>query len=707
MKNIVKFITFLSLITVSLSFSVPTFAQEDDKKQALEAQVSQDDVLNMLFSNSYDVFRDLRNDIGVYRDSVLLEPGENYHPSSVAATGIGLMSLTIADKKNWESDALEKAKQTVATMTDQTAGFHADRTSNGFYRHFINMDTGAQEWNSEYSTVDTTIFVVGALFAEKYFNDPELSESVAKLYHSIDFEAAIADIDTGGIYLTMNEDGTGVANSITLPYNEYIIVAWLAYNQNSSNPESKAVKLWQNHYETPENLLKKQFDDLSLLTDHPDHYLSSFTLLFPYYMVNMFSKSSEYNVFIENTYKADKLWSAGTNKTNPYEWGNGAGAAPAEYGYHADSINNNKFIVISPHIISGFLPVNPSGAQDLLDIYTNKKGIYQLQSDNSKEILWRYSIEEPDWKANSIQGIDYSTFLFGLATLDNDLGMSFFQTNNNFFTNVIFDLNGGTGTVPPAQHLAVGDVLQEPTSKPTRSGYTFVGWSPKADGSEAVWDFTASSVPDGDVTLYAQWAENTSIVTFNLNGGTSEISLEQSIAVGSKIQEPTPEPTRMGYTFAGWSSEVDGSTGLWDFVTDVMPDSDLTLYAQWQINTYTVTFDLNGGTSEVPPVQNVVFGANVQEPTSKPTRTGYNFSGWYDENDNIWEFNKMTMPNNDLKLYAHWEKINATEDPSNPKGGNASQTKPIKLPSTGATFDFLSIIGFLMVSGLAIVFYKK
>lgn len=707
MKNIVKFVTVLSLITTSLSFTVPIFAQEDDKNQKLEVQASNDDVLNMLFSNSYAVFSDLRNDKGVYRDSILLEPGENYHPSSVAATGIGLMSLTIADKKKWESDALAKAKQTVLTMIDQTAEFHADRTSNGFYRHFINMETGAQEWNSEYSTVDTAIFLAGALFAEKYFNDSELSESVAKLYQSIDFEAAIADTDTGGIYLTLNEDGTGVSNSITLPYNEYIIVAWLAYNQNSNNPESKAVKLWQNHYETPETLLTKSFDSLSLLTDHPDHYLSSFTLLFPYYMVNMFSKSNEYNVYIENSYKADKLWSAGTTKTNPYEWGNGAGAAPAEYGYHADSINNNKFIVISPHIISGFLPVNPSGAQDLLDLYRNKKGVYPLQSDSTKEILWRYSIEEPEWKANSIQGIDYSTFLFGLATLDNDLGLTFFQNNNNFFTKITFDLNGGTGTIPPAQHLAVGDSLQEPTSKPTRSGYTFIGWSISADGTEPVRDFAADPVPDSDMTLYAQWAVNTPIVTFDLNGGTGAVPPEQNITVGAKIQEPTAEPTRTGYTFTGWSSKVDGSEGIWDFAANRMPNRDVTLYAQWQLNTYIVTFDVNGGTSETPPVQTAVFGSKVQEPTRKPTRNDYNFSGWYDENNNSWDFGKMTMPDNNITLVAHWEKVNAAENASSSKGGNTIATKPTMLPSTGETFSFLSIVGLFMISGYAIVLSKK
>ncbi|MGX7150827.1 InlB B-repeat-containing protein [Enterococcus ureasiticus] len=711
MKNRPKFIAFLFLLVLSLSFAISSFAQNNEKNQNFEMKATKNEQLDRLFRNSYDVFKDLRNDLGVYRDSILLEPGENYHPSSVAATGVGLMSLTIADKKNWEENAVEKARKTVATMTDQTAGFHADRTSNGFYRHFINMETGVQEWNSEYSTIDTAIFLVGAMFAEKYFNDAALSESVAKLYHSIDFEAAIADIDTGGIYLTMNEDGTGGSNSITLPYNEYIIVAWLAYNQNISNPESKAVKFWQNHYATPDKLLNKQFADVSLLTDHPDHYLSSFTLLFPYYMVNMFSESNEYNVYIENGYKADKLWSEGTKKTASYEWGNGPGASPEGYGYHADAINNNELITISPHIIAGFLPVNPSGTQDLLDLYANKKGIYRLQSDSSKEILWRYSVVDPAWKANSIQGIDYSTFIFGLATLDDDIGLTFFQDNNNFFTKVDFDLNGGTGEIPPAQHLTVGDTLQEPTTKPTRPDYTFAGWSRTVDGSAGAWNFSEGMTPTQDLTLYAQWEMDKHTVTFDLNGGTSEVPPIQSVGVGVNIETPTPDPTRLGYTFAGWSTNIAGSEKVWNFSMDVMPDKDLTLYAQWRINTYTVTFDLNGGGSPVPAEQNIAFGSKVMEPTPAPTRSGHTFIGWYDAEDNVWDFRKMSMPDSDIKLYAHWKKLgldNITTDNGNVlKKENIPTTKSNTLPKTGEKVEFVGICGLLLVSSLVVVIYKK
>lgn len=390
---------------------------------------SDEQIVSNLFKNSYNVFEQQRNSIGVYRDSILLGASDtNYHPSSVAATGIGLMTLTIADQMNWENNALEKAKQTIQTMTGAKDSFNVKRNANGYYYHFINMDTGAQEWNSEFSTIDTAIFMSGAIFAKNYFKDAELSQMVDDLYRSIDFEASIANAKTGAIYLTMNEDGRG--EGLTLPYNEYIIVAWLAYNQNIDNQDSKAVQFWNKYYKDSTLLLKKDYEGISLLTDNKDHYLSSFTLLFPYYMVNMFSKSNEYNAYLHNAYEADKLFFKQSGLAKNYEWGSGAGASISGSGYHADSINDNVDMIVSPHIIAGFIPINEDGVSDLIELYKNDKGLYQLPNTN-KEILWRYSLTLDDWSANSIQAIDYSTFIFGLATLGEGLGLSFFQDNND------------------------------------------------------------------------------------------------------------------------------------------------------------------------------------------------------------------------------------------------------------------------------------
>jgi len=87
--------------------------------------------------------------------------------------------------------------------------------------------------------------------------------------------------------------------------------------------------------------------------------------------------------------------------------------------------------VVSPPIIGGFIPVNPTAKNDLMSLYRANKGVYKLPG-TAYDILWRYSVKDPAWTANEVQGIDYSTMLFGLATLTEHCGKDFFTINNNY-----------------------------------------------------------------------------------------------------------------------------------------------------------------------------------------------------------------------------------------------------------------------------------
>ena len=68
----------------------------------------------------------------------------------------------------------------------------------------MDINTGAQAWSSEYSTIDTDILVCGALFCMKYFDNSEIDQYALELWNSINFDAAIANSSTGQIYLSMN-----------------------------------------------------------------------------------------------------------------------------------------------------------------------------------------------------------------------------------------------------------------------------------------------------------------------------------------------------------------------------------------------------------------------------------------------------------------------------------------------------------------------
>ena len=304
------------------------------------------------------------------------------------------------------------------------------------------MDTGAQAWDSEYSTIDTAILISGTLFVENYFDDPVLTVLVYELWHSIDWESAIQNPDTGGIFRELNPDGTGVLSAVTLPFNEYMIVSWLAY-QHALNQdiaiETPAVQLWNNHYADPAQLPTSTYEGTDLLTDAPGLYLSNFIVQFTHYLCNYFNTQTDYQVFFENSRVADKEWWAFLGIAEDYEWGLGAGTTVAPIFYHADRINNNPGNVISPHVMAGFIGSASTEEElvsitdDLSAVLTSGKGVLTLQNGKqSFDVLWRYSLDDPSWSPDDIQGIDYASMLLGLAALPEHLGTLFFTTYNNF-----------------------------------------------------------------------------------------------------------------------------------------------------------------------------------------------------------------------------------------------------------------------------------
>ncbi|MEM6800230.1 MAG: hypothetical protein AAF696_02440, partial [Bacteroidota bacterium] len=289
------------------------------------AQAQINDTITELFHNAYRVYQLQRSNDGMYRDSKLFD-GLDFHPVSIANTGIGLVSLCIADSMDWEFDAKSLALTTLKTLTGHDASFRPDRNATGYFRHFMDINTGFNAWNSEYSTIDTDILVSGALFCKNYFQDDSIDKYVDELWNSIDFNAAIADPALGRIYLEMEANGSGKPNSYTLPYNEYMIVAWLAKNA-SDDTNSPGNRLWNNFYANTNNLPKPGYRGINVLSDNAGAFLSSFTHQFNYYLCHYFAQSTEYMDFYRNAYKADSAWWKDNSGFNEYEWGSGAGSA--------------------------------------------------------------------------------------------------------------------------------------------------------------------------------------------------------------------------------------------------------------------------------------------------------------------------------------------------------------------------------------------
>ncbi|MCF7757665.1 tail fiber protein [Paenibacillus xylanexedens] len=159
------------------------------------------------------------------------------------------------------------------------------------------------------------------------------------------------------------------------------------------------------------------------------------------------------------------------------------------------------------------------------------------------------------------------------------------------------------------------------------------------------------------------------IMTFNSNGGTDV--MEQKVPYGDKAIAP-PDPTKAGHTFAGWFTDSDLSQAF-DFSSTTVTTT-LTLYAKWTVNSYTITFDPNGGTAVAD--HSVNYGQKLSAPAS-PSRSGYTFAGWYADPELKTPFNfAQTEITADLTLYAKWS-VNSTppggSDGNSNGGGSGNQ----------------------------------
>lgn len=139
-------------------------------------------------------------------------------------------------------------------------------------------------------------------------------------------------------------------------------------------------------------------------------------------------------------------------------------------------------------------------------------------------------------------------------------------------------------------------------------------------------------------------------VTFNSNGGNA---VPSQIVKYNETATPPIDPTRTGYVFSGWYSDA-AFTSVYVFGTPVT--SNLTLYAKWTIQNYTVAFDSNGGSAV--PSQTIAYNSTARVPTA-PTKAGYAFDGWYVDLSLTNAYNFSTPVTSNIQLIAKW-KLPAT-----------------------------------------------
>ena len=219
---------------------------------------------------------------------------------------------------------------------------------------------------------------------------------------------------------------------------------------------------------------------------------------------------------------------------------------------------------------------------------------------------------------------------------------------------------------------------------PTREGYTFTGWDKEIPATIPMLGVNTTSM-----TFVATWTANEYKLTFDANGGTCTVA-DKTVTFNEAYGE-LPVPTKTGYTFTGWYTAPTGGTKVTN--STKMTDTDnITLYAQWKIEQYTITFQNTGDSTIAPITQD--YGTDITHPAD-PTWTGYTFEGWDKE---IPE----TMPAEDMVITAKWKEAKYTityeldggnNSENNPTGYSASETPFTLATPTRKGYTFIGWTG--------------
>ena len=191
---------------------------------------------------------------------------------------------------------------------------------------------------------------------------------------------------------------------------------------------------------------------------------------------------------------------------------------------------------------------------------------------------------------------------------------------------ITYDANGGTGAPGEQSYVySTSGTINLSSTKPSRTGYTFLGWSlsqtatTKSYDPGQAWNRNNAN----NYKLYAVWKINTYQVCFNANGGSGAPGCVTK-TYGVTLTLPTTKPTRTGYTFLGWSTSSTATSGTWQAGGSYTTNSANTLNAVWKLTTQTVTCT---STNYSNPSNYCPSGYGYTSNTCKKTANAATYSG--------------------------------------------------------------------------------
>ena len=243
----------------------------------------------------------------------------------------------------------------------------------------------------------------------------------------------------------------------------------------------------------------------------------------------------------------------------------------------------------------------------------------------------------------------------GNLSVDGYIGPKEFTTSTGYTAKLYFNANGGSGGPGTVSFTGSSTMVSctIPTTVPTRSGYTFLGWSTSSSATSpsyyagSTYTFTGSTSGTTH-RLYAVWEERKlyARISYNANGGSSAPSATNvsyatnATSVNLSIAITTAIPTRSNYVFLGWSKSSTATSPSYSSgdkitiqatSTNSSNPTTVTLYAVWTVAYKAkVTFNANGGSGAPSSISATGSSSwvSITLPDTEPTRAGATFLGW-------------------------------------------------------------------------------
>ena len=334
------------------------------------------------------------------------------------------------------------------------------------------------------------------------------------------------------------------------------------------------------------------------------------------------------------------------------------------------------------------------------------------------------NIEKDTWYQSSSNQINISYTTTGKAKVTArtvDKSNNYSESTKDFTINkytITFNkgtadkIGGETGNITKSCYAISGQSCSITSPTIEKTGYTIIGWNTNKSATTSTWNANISKNISSSATYYPILKVNVYTITLDNQGATSagtkqvyyqynstktingttcyyytNSSLTTCLSGGYNINKPS----KTGYTFKGYYTSTNGSgtnyvNSSGTFINNAYKTTgNKTLYANWQANTYTITYNANGGAGSMGNTV-VNYGTNTTIRNNTFTKTGYTFAGWTTRTDGMddgynwtgwsgtWKYvdGQYGISNNTLKLYAIWKD---TTPPSMDYG-----------PSTGTTW---------------------